>query len=101
MRSKYNLKYFPEAKAEYDNLDGSQRVFVDKGLNRIKVKGMQAGAPLHGQLEGCNKLKNRKLGLRIVFRQDKEKMEIIQIVAIGKRRRNKVYNDATERLKDK
>lgn len=101
MQSKYDLKYFPEAKDEYNNLDGSQRVFVDKGLDRIKVKGMQAGAPLHGQLEGCNKLKNKKLGLRIVFRQDKDQIKIIQIVAIGKRRRIKVYNDATERLKNK
>lgn len=98
MRSKYNLKYFPEAKEEYNALNSSQRVFVDKGLDRIKVYGMQAGAPLHGPLEGCNKLKNRKLGLRIVFKQDRDSIKIIQIVAIGKRRRNKVYQDATERL---
>lgn len=98
MQPKYKLKYFPEAKDEYNALDGSQRVFVDKGLDRIKVYGMQAGTPLYGRLEGCHKLKNRKLGLRIVFRQDKNSIKIIQIVAIDKRRRNKVYNDAVDRL---
>ncbi|WP_204305256.1 hypothetical protein [Lactobacillus johnsonii] len=59
---------------------------------------MQAGQPLHGKLINCRKLKNKKLGLRIVFRQDKNYIRIINIVTIGERRRNKVYKEAEKRL---
>lgn len=98
-QTNYKLEYFEVAMKEYQNLDGSQRVFVDKGLKRIAVLGMHAGTPLHGALEGCNKLKNKKMGLRIVFKQKNNQIRIIQIVAIGQRRRNKVYNDSLLRLK--
>lgn len=94
----YQLQFFEQAKEEYDKLDGAQLIFVDKGLQRIRFLGMQAGAPLHGQLEGCNKLKNKKMGLRIVFTQKDQKIQIIQIVAIGKRRRNEVYENTLRRL---
>lgn len=33
---------------------------------------MQAGQPLHGNLAGCRKLKNRKMDLRIVFTPNKD-----------------------------
>lgn len=59
---------------------------------------MQAGQPLYGKLINCRKLKNKKLGLRIVFRQDKNYIRIINIVTIGERRRNKVYKEAEKRL---
>lgn len=39
--------------------------------------------------------------LRIIFRQNKHKIQIIQIIAIGKRRRNEVYKNALDRLQDK
>ncbi|MCI1290182.1 MAG: addiction module toxin RelE [Lactobacillus sp.] len=96
--SNYQLVYFKKARQEYDNLDGSQLVFVDKGLDRIAALGMTAGQPLRGELAGCNKLKNRKMGLRIVFTQEDKKVKIIQIVAIGKRSREQVYRDAVLRL---
>lgn len=97
---KYKLNFFSEAKEDYNSLDGSQLVFVDKGLDRIRVKGMRAGSPCHGNLEGCNKLKNKKMGLRIIFKQDKDRIRIINIVAIGYRRRKKVYKEAYSRLQN-
>lgn len=62
-KSKYKLIYLPEAEKEYDALEGNELIFVDKGLNRIKAFGMQAGQPLHGKLINCRKLKNRKMGV--------------------------------------
>lgn len=99
-RSNYQLEYFRKAKEEYGNLEGNQLVFVNKGLDMIKVLGMKAGQPLHGPLAGCHKLKNKKMGLRIVFRQKSHHIEIIQIIAIGKRRRAEVYKQAAERIKN-
>lgn len=97
-KNNYKISFFNEAKLEYDNLDGSQLTFVDKGLDRIAAKGMSAGAPLYGKLEGCRKLKNKKMGLRIVFTQTNKTINVISIVAIGKRRRFEVYNNAVKRV---
>lgn len=97
-KPRYKLEFLAQAKEDYDKLGGAQLIFVDKGLNRIRFLGMTAGAPLHGPLESCHKLKNRKMGLRIVFTQREQKIQIIQIIAIGKRRRNEVYDQAFLRL---
>jgi mRNA interferase RelE/StbE len=97
----YSLSWTEASKSDYASLDGSQRVFVDKGLDRIRVRGMQAGARLNGDLAECNKLKNNKLGLRIIFRQIDQKIEVIEIVVIGKRSDLQVYKEAQKRLRDK
>lgn len=94
----HQIEWTEYSKKDYDNLDGSQKVFVDKALNRIKLYGMDAGQPLHGALSQCNKLKNRKMGLRIIFREVQGKFEVIQIVVIGKRDKNAVYKIAENRL---
>jgi mRNA interferase RelE/StbE len=99
----YVLNWFDKAKEDYFKLDGEQIIFVDKALDRIKIIGMKAGEKLHGKLCNCRKLKNRKKGLRIVFKEgnsDKD-VDIIDIVVIGKRSDNEVYNEAEKRLDDK
>jgi mRNA interferase RelE/StbE len=97
----YQLRIWEQAKKEIDSLDGSQLIFVEKGLKRIKQRGLNCGSPLHGKLEGYRKLKNRKMGLRIVFGQDARKntIKIIDIVALGKRSDAEVYKTATARIK--
>lgn len=74
-------------------------MFVDKALNRIKLNGMNSGEALHGNLAKCNRLKNKRLGLRIIFREVENELEVIQIVFIRKRSNNNVYNTAATRLK--
>lgn len=98
--NQFKLNFWPETRKEYQKLDGSQLVFVKKGLKRIQKYGLQCGAPLHGALEGYRKLKNRKMGLRIVFGQDPQthNIEIIDIVAIGKRADSEVYDLAYNRI---
>ncbi|AYM02031.1 addiction module toxin RelE [Levilactobacillus yiduensis] len=94
----YQLTYLPAAWQDYQHLDGSQKVFVDKGLARIRILGMRAGQPLAGELSHCHKLKNKRLGLRIVFRQVDQQIQVIQIVAIGQRADKRVYHTAEQRL---
>ena len=94
----YQITFFKQAAAEYKRLNNSQKLIVDKGINRIKIRGVQAGHPLHGSLAGCYKIKHRQAGLRIVFRAHPTEIEIIQIIAIGKRARNQVYRTATKRI---
>ena len=94
----FELEWTKYSRADYESLDGAQLVFVDKALARIKLLGMQAGNPLIGELSGCRKLKHRKLGLRIVFRQSESGIQIIQIVAIGARSDSAVYRQSESRL---
>lgn len=67
-------------------------------MNRIISVGMAVGRPLSGNLSHCNKLKNRKMGLRVVFREVDGKLQSIQIVAIGKRDKDEIYKTAEKRL---
>ncbi|MDO3409096.1 addiction module toxin RelE [Saccharibacillus sp. CPCC 101409] len=95
----YEIEWTEYSKADYEDLDGSQKIFVDKAINRIKGRGMEAGESLHGNLSQCNKLKHKKMGLRIIFREVEGTIQLIQIVVIGKRDKKKVYKTAEERLK--
>ena len=95
----HKIEWTALSKQDYDSLDGSQKIFVDKAIARIKEFGMQAGQALHGSLSECRKLKNKKMGLRIVFRESNGKIEVIQIVAIGKRDKKEVYKTAENRIK--
>jgi mRNA interferase RelE/StbE len=95
---RFELEWTSYSKNDYEGLDGSQKLVVDKALARIRAHGMQAGQPLGKGLVGCNKIKHQKMGLRIVFRESPNGIEIIQIVAIGKRADSKVYRAARHRL---
>lgn len=96
----YQVKLTQHSSKDYHKLDGSQKTQILKGLKRIEQRGLEAGQPLSGKLKGTRKLKLRNSGLRIVFHQKSEQIEIMQIVAIGKRDKSKVYKDAAKRLEE-
>ncbi len=96
----YQVRLTAHASDDYNKLDGSQKTGILKGLKRIEQRGMIAGEQLKGDLINCRKIKLRDAGLRIVFRQDGDNIKIMQIVAIGKRDKSKVYKDAIKRLND-
>lgn len=95
----YQLIYLEDVKKDLESLDGSQRILVNKSLKRIQERGMQAGEALKGSLSGCHKLKHKKAGLRVVFRESSAGIEIIEIIAIGMRSDSDVYNLAMKRIR--
>lgn len=95
---KYTPKFTEFSKADYNKLDGSQKKQILKSLTKIETDGMSAGQPLHGLLWDCRKLKHKRLGLRVIFRQSAQGLEIIEIVVIGKREDDEVYETASQRL---
>lgn len=96
----YKIEFDPRAEKDYHRLDNSQRIAIDKSFFRICQIGMQAGEALSGKLSGCRKLKHKKLGLRVIFRQTVKGIEIIEIIAIGRRQDSKVYKEAEKRIKE-
>ena len=95
---KHTLIFTEHSEQDYVNLDGSQKKHVLKSLIKIENNGINAGKPLHGILWDCRKIKHKKLGLRVIFRQIDFTFEIIEIVVIGKREDDEVYETAIKRL---
>lgn len=81
-----------------NSFDGRQKIFFNKALDRIKLRGLKVGQSLNGNLAQCNKLKNKKMGLWIISREAEGTIQVIQIVATGKRDKEKIYKIAEERL---
>jgi mRNA interferase RelE/StbE len=98
MGMKYIPKFTEFSKDDYEKLDGSQKKQVLKSFTKIEENGMNTGSPLHGNLLDCRKLKHKKLGLRVIFRQSSLGIEIIEIVVVGKREDDEVYDIAVKRL---
>lgn len=98
----YELSWFEDAVKDYKKLDGSQKIQVDKGLEKIKVKGMQAGKELHGNLKQCREIKHKRMGIRIIFKENIEtdSIDVIDIIIIDKRADKKVFKTAVKRLEE-
>jgi len=94
----FAVKFTEASRNDLSKLDGSQRVQILKSLTKIEANGMKTGQPLHGNLWDCRKLKHKRLGLRVVFRQSSLGVEIVEIVVVGKREDSEVYAEAAKRL---
>jgi len=83
---------------DFQKLDGSQKIQVLKSFTKIEQHGMLTGERLKGKLSDCNKLKHKRLGLRVIFREHGDGIEVIEIVVVGKRTDAEVYTIAEKRL---
>ena len=99
MSQRFELRYIDKAaEKEFLALDGSLREIVAKGLARLCVHGDEIGKPLSGNLRGCRELKFRAEGIRLIYRIVEGCVEIIEVIAIGKRDKGRVFEDAERRI---
>jgi mRNA interferase RelE/StbE len=94
----FKIAFTKLSQKDFEQLNGSQKLQVRKSLLKLEELGMLAGQELHGKLADCRKLKHKNLGLRVIFKQSDLGIEIIEIVVIGKRSDNEVYEIAEGRL---
>lgn len=103
---KFKLSFIREAMKDYKGLDGSQKIVVDKALQRISLNpyldkdggyGKALSNHNNSKLAGLIKFKLRSSGIRIVYKLEKKKDEVLVIV-IGMREDSKVYKDAAKRV---
>ena len=92
----YKLKFLPQAKKEWDKLDGSLKEFFKKKLKKIQTNP-KIGANELKNMSNCYKIKLRDSGYRLVYEVE-EKTITVYVVSIGKRDKLGVYNKALERL---
>ena len=73
---KYTPVFTELSQLDFNRLDGSQKKQVLKSLTKIEDYGMNTGQPLHGSLWDCRKLKHKRLGLRVIFRQSEKGLKL-------------------------
>lgn len=104
MAKKFEVVFIEEAQKDYKKLDGSIKKLVNVALAKMEERADELGEDLtskHGvNLIGCRKIKFRKAGIRIVYRIVGEKAEIAEIIIVGKREDNEVYQEAYKRLQE-
>ena len=92
----YRLQFLPEAKAEWDKLDGSIRQQFAKVLLR-RLDNPRVPAAALTAMPDCYKIKLRTAGFRLVYQVIDEKLLLLTI-AVGKRDKSTVYDLAKLRL---
>lgn len=101
MKNKVN--FWKEAVKDYKKLDGATKKWVNLAIERLEEKGSSIGKKLgntqYAKLVGFSELKNQRLGIRLIYRTKSDnKIEIIEIVIIGKREDEKVFITADKRI---
>lgn len=97
--ARYRISFIDRAaQKEYRELDGAVKRIVDNGLARLAQRADQIGKPLSGSLAGCKELKFRANGIRVIFRIVNGVVEVVEIVAIGRRDKGSVFTTAERRL---
>lgn len=92
----YELEFTEDAWKEWEKLDPSLKAqFKKKLAERLHNPRIEA-AHLR-QLSDCYKIKLRRLGYRLVYQVEDDRL-VILVIAIGKRERNLVYEAAAKRL---
>lgn len=104
MDKKYEVVFIDEAMKDFQKLDGSVKKLVTIAISKMEVRANVLGEQLTSKfginLVGCRKIKLRKAGIRIVYRIVGERAEIVEIITIGKREDNEVYELAHKRLQE-
>lgn len=97
----YRVELHPDAVNDFDKLDGSIRKEVAKKIDAL-INNPFLGKPLGNNfginLTGFYKLYISKKKYRIVYRLIGDYLEVIEIIAIGKREKGEVYKMAFKRL---
>lgn len=95
MGVKYVVEWDPKALKELRKLDGAARLQFLKKLEERQGRPRVPGDALHG-MKDCYKIKLRGAGYRLVYRVEDERI-VILVLAIGKRERSAVYEQAGKR----
>ena len=95
--AKYRLKFVPAALKEWDTLDGSVKEVLRKALKKRLEQPHLPGSELHGDLQGCYKIKLRQQGYRLVYNVENDVL-VVLVLAVDKREDMAAYRSALERL---
>lgn len=93
----YKLRFHELALAEWKRLDGSVREPLKRKLAERLDNPRVPSAALSG-MPDCYKIKLKRIGYRLVYCVDDHAI-FVTVISVGKRARQKVYDDAQSRLR--
>lgn len=99
----FQVELHPEAVRDFDALDGSIQKEVAKKIDALSENpflGKPLGNKLGMDLTGFFKLYAARKKYRIVYRFLKDRLEVLEIIGIGKREKEKIYKLIVRRLQD-
>jgi mRNA interferase RelE/StbE len=85
---------------EWKALDGSVKENLKKLLAKRLDNPHVPGGALHGELNGCYKIKLNKQGIRLVYAVEDDKL-IVMVMSVDKREDSIVYKSAVSRITEK
>ena len=98
----YEIKFIPEAAADYKRLDGSIKKQVNAKIEKLKENpfiGDSLGNKYDIDLSGFYKIYVAKKTYRIVYRLTKTgKIEIVEVWGIGRRDKLEIYKIVSKRI---
>lgn len=92
----YKLTFKVAAEKEWRKLDSSLKEYFKKKLKERLENPHVPSARLKG-LENFYKIKLRRSGYRLVYQVFDERV-VVTVIAVGRRERSKVYENAAKRL---
>ena len=92
----YRLEFLPSALKEWGKLGATVRNQFSKKLDERLAAPRIPSARL-SEFPDCYKIKLRKVGYRLVYRVDDDRI-VVMVIAIGKRERSEVYKAAGRRI---
>jgi mRNA interferase RelE/StbE len=95
----WKIELTDEAKAELGGLDNSVQKSVAAGLMKLNESPQLRGHSLTGNLAGYRALAVGKKQIRIIYRIERDQVLVV-VIAIGHRRNNEVYLEASTRTGD-
>ncbi|MBI6976073.1 MULTISPECIES: type II toxin-antitoxin system RelE family toxin [Pseudomonas] len=95
MGADYDVEWDPKALKELRKLDGTIRLQFLKKLQERQAGPRVPSDALH-DMKDCYKIKLRGAGYRLVYRVEDERI-VILVLAVGKRERSSVYEQAGKR----
>jgi mRNA interferase RelE/StbE len=98
----YKIEFLPEAEKDYDSLDKSVQKETARKLDALAENphlGKPLGNKLGIDLTGFYKVYVVKKRFRIVYRFAEKRLEVIEIVGIGKRDKEQIYRLVAKRIK--
>lgn len=104
----FTVQYLEKAKKELKDLDASVKKQVLIAIDKVSANPLPQseggyGKPLGNKaninLTGCNKIKLRQIGMRVVYQLVKED-ETMKIIVISVRSDNEVYKLAADRIQN-
>ena len=92
----FRLEFVPNALKEWRKLGATVRNQFSKKLDERLAAPRIPSARL-SEFPDCYKIKLRKVGYRLVYRVDDDRI-VVMVIAIGKRERSEVYKAAGRRI---